>query len=86
VARRIVRPGHGTIGGMCRSIRTLRGLDPPATAEDVDAAALQFVRKISGYRKPSRANEAAFDLAVTEVAAAARALLASLAGTKAEAA
>jgi hypothetical protein len=71
---------------MCRSIRTLRGLDPPATAEDVDAAALQFVRKISGYRKPSRANEAAFDLAVTEVAAAARALLASLAGTKAEAA
>jgi hypothetical protein len=71
---------------MCRSIKTLRGLDPPATAEDVDAAALQFVRKISGYRKPSRANEAAFDLAVTEVAAAARALLASLAGTKAEAA
>jgi hypothetical protein len=63
---------------MCRSIKTLRGLDPPASAEDVDAAALQFVRKISGYRKPSRANEEAFDRAVHEIAVAAERLLSSL--------
>jgi hypothetical protein len=63
---------------MCRSIKTLRDADPPATLDDVEAAALQFVRKISGYRKPSRANAEAFDRAVAEVAAAADKLLASL--------
>jgi hypothetical protein len=63
---------------MCRSIKTLRDLEPPATTEDVEAAALQFVRKVSGYRKPSRANQEAFDRAVEEVAAAAGRLLDSL--------
>jgi hypothetical protein len=63
---------------MCRSIKTLRDLEPPASTDDVDAAALQFVRKISGYRAPSRANQEAFDRAVTEVSAAAEKLLASL--------
>ncbi|HXX91307.1 MAG TPA: DUF2277 domain-containing protein [Acidimicrobiales bacterium] len=60
---------------MCRSIKTLRGAEPPPSTEDVDAAALQFVRKISGYRAPSRANQEAFDRAVADVAAATRRLL-----------
>ena len=60
---------------MCRSIKTLRKVDPPATDVEVREAALQFVRKISGYRQPSRANAAAFDQAVDEVAAATRTLL-----------
>jgi hypothetical protein len=60
---------------MCRSIKTLRAYDEPATADDVDAAALQFVRKISGYRKPSQANTEVFDTAVHEIAAATRRLL-----------
>jgi hypothetical protein len=68
---------------MCRSIKTLRDLDPPATPEDVEAAALQFVRKVSGYRKPSRANQEAFDRAVQEVTAAAERLLDSLASARA---
>ena len=68
---------------MCRSIKTLRDLDPPATPEDVEAAALQFVRKISGYRKPSRANQEAFDRAVEEVTATAERLLDSLASARA---
>ena len=55
---------------MCRSIKTLRGAEPPATDDEVAAAALQFVRKISGYRQPSRANAEAFDGAVAEVTAA----------------
>ncbi len=63
---------------MCRSIKTLRGMQPPATSDDVHAAALQFVRKLSGYRKPSAANQQAFDDAVSEVAAAAGRLLAGL--------
>lgn len=63
---------------MCRNIRTLYNFDPPATDEETRAAALQFVRKISGFNKPSRANEEAFDRAVEEVAAAARKLLDSL--------
>ncbi len=54
---------------MCRNIRTLYNFEPPATDEEVRAAALQYVRKISGYRKPSRANEEAFERAVDEVAA-----------------
>ena len=63
---------------MCRSIKTLRRVDEPATAEEVEAAALQYVRKVSGYRRPSRANQAAFDAAVAEIAAASRRLLEGL--------
>ncbi len=63
---------------MCRSIKTLRGAEPAATDEDVTAAALQFVRKVSGFRKPSRANAEAFDRAVAEVAAASQRLLDAL--------
>lgn len=55
---------------MCRNIRTLHNFAPPATSEEVQAAALQYVRKVSGYRKPSKANEAAFERAVDEIAAA----------------
>jgi hypothetical protein len=60
---------------MCRSIKTLRGSTEPVTDEDVRAAALQYVRKLSGYRKPARVNEAVFETAVDEVAAATRRLL-----------
>jgi len=60
---------------MCRNIRTLHNFDPPATEEEIDDAALQFVRKISGSNKPSRTNAEAFDRAVVEVAAATRTLL-----------
>lgn len=63
---------------MCRNIRTLFNFDPPATDEEVRAAALQFVRKISGFTKPSQANQAAFDQAVDEVTASAGRLLRSL--------
>jgi hypothetical protein len=63
---------------MCRSIKTLRDYDNPVADEDIEAAALQFVRKISGFRKPSKVNEEAFDAAVDEVGAAARRLLDSL--------
>ena len=63
---------------MCRSIKTLRRPYAEATDDDVRAAALQFVRKVSGYRVPSRANELAFDSAVNEIAAASGKLLASL--------
>lgn len=66
---------------MCRNIKTLFNFDPPATEEEVRAASLQFVRKVSGFQKPSRANEAAFDRAVEVVTAAARALLESLSTT-----
>ena len=63
---------------MCRNIRQLYNFDPPATSEEVRAAALQYVRKISGFNKPSQANEAAFDRAVDEVSRAARKLLEGL--------
>ena len=63
---------------MCRNIRTLFNFEPPVTDEEVRAASLQFVRKISGFNKPSKANEAAFFAAVDEVAAASVRLLASL--------
>ena len=63
---------------MCRNIKTLFNFDPPATDEEIRAASLQFVRKLSGFNKPSQANEAAFARAVDEVAAAARTLMASL--------
>ena len=63
---------------MCRNIRTLFNFDPPATDEEVRAASLQFVRKVSGFHKPSHANQAAFDRAVDEIAATARLLVDSL--------
>ncbi len=63
---------------MCRNIRTLFNFEPPATDDEIRASALQFVRKLSGFARPSRANEAAFSQAVDDVTAAARRLLASL--------
>jgi len=63
---------------MCRNIKTLFNFDPPATDEEIREASLQFVRKLSGFNKPSKANEAVFNCAVEEVAAAARNLLNSL--------
>jgi hypothetical protein len=63
---------------MCRSIKTLHHFEPPATDEEIRASALQFVRKVSGSTKPSRANEAAFARAVDQVADAVRSLLGSL--------
>ena len=64
---------------MCRNIRTLFNFEPPATEDEIRASALQFVRKLSGFNKPSQANAEAFDQAVEEVSAAARRLLQSLA-------
>lgn len=64
---------------MCRSIKQLRNTEIPATEEEIRAAALQFVRKVSGYRKPSKANEAAFERAVDEVAEATQKLINNLA-------
>ncbi len=64
---------------MCRSIKPLRMPDRPATEQEIDEAALQYIRKVSGYRKPSHRNEAAFEAAVREVAAATRKMLDSLA-------
>lgn len=63
---------------MCRNIKTLFNFEPPATHEEVRAASLQFVRKLSGFQKPSQANQAAFDRAVDDVSGAALALLSSL--------
>ena len=63
---------------MCRNIRTLFNFDPPVTDEEIRAASLQFVRKITGFNKPSKANEAVFFAAIEEVAAASARLLASL--------
>jgi hypothetical protein len=63
---------------MCRNIRTLFNFEPPATDDEIRASALQFVRKLSGFARPSRANEATFNRAVDEVTETARRLLASL--------
>ena len=63
---------------MCRNIRTLFNFEPPATEEEVRASALQFVRKLSGFAHPSKANEAAFNQAIEEVSASARRLLVAL--------
>lgn len=63
---------------MCRNIKTLFNFEPPATEEEIRASSLQFVRKLSGFNRPSQANEAAFGRAVDEVSAAARKLIASL--------
>lgn len=68
---------------MCRNIKTLFNFEPPATREEIHASALQFVRKLSGFNKPSQANEAAFNRAVGEVADAARRLIDSLETTSA---
>ena len=66
---------------MCRNIKTLRTLDQPASGDEMRAAALQYVRKVSGYRKPSPANELAFQRAVDEVAAASQRLLEAVTAT-----
>jgi hypothetical protein len=66
---------------MCRNIRTLHNFDPPATEDEIQASALQYVRKISGSAKPSQANQEAFDEAVEEIAATTRALLERLVTT-----
>ncbi len=63
---------------MCRNIRTLYNFEPPVNEEEIQAAALQFVRKVSGFTRPSKANEAAFQAAVDEIAAVSRKLLNSL--------
>ena len=63
---------------MCRNIKTLFNFDPPVTADEVHAASLQFVRKITGFNKPSKANEEAFETAIDEIAAIANRLLRSL--------
>ena len=67
---------------MCRNIRTLFNFEPPATEDEIRASALQFVRKLSGFTHPSKANEAAFDRAIEEVSDAARRLIASLETTR----
>jgi hypothetical protein len=74
----IVRHTDKGGGSMCRNIRTLANFEPAATEEEIRASALQFVRKLSGTTKPSRVNEAAFNLAVDEVTAAAERLIRSL--------
>lgn len=66
---------------MCRNIKTLFNFEPPATEEEIRAASLQFVRKLSGFNSPSKANSAAFDRAVEEIAAAARVLIGALVTT-----
>jgi hypothetical protein len=66
---------------MCRNIKTLFNFEPPATEEEIKASSLQFVRKLSGFTNPSRANRIAFDRAVEDVAAAARSLIESLVTT-----
>jgi hypothetical protein len=66
---------------MCRNIKTLFNFDPPATEEEIRAASLQFVRKLSGFNKPSKANEAAFDQAIEDVSAIAKRLIRSLVTT-----
>jgi len=68
---------------MCRNVKTLFNFDPPVTPEEVRAASVQFVRKISGFNKPSKANEAAFASAIDEVAAVSMRLLSSLETTAA---
>jgi hypothetical protein len=74
--RRVVRSEYAR--GMCRNIKTLYNVEPEASEDEVRASALQFVRKISGFTRPSKANEAAFERAVDEVTAVAERLLAEL--------
>ncbi len=75
--------GRGTVEGMCRNIRTLYNFEPPATEDEVRAAAVQYVRKISGFTKPSQANVAAFERAVEEVTEVSARLLSELVTTAA---
>jgi hypothetical protein len=70
--------GHLEETPMCRNIKTLYNFEPPVTEDEIRAASLQFVRKVSGFNKPSKANEAAFLAAVDEIAAVTRKLLSSL--------
>jgi hypothetical protein len=70
--------GDDGASSMCRNIRTLFNFEPPATEDEIRASALQFVRKLSGFTEPSKANEAAFNRAIDDVSKAARRLLASL--------
>ena len=77
-AGRADQDGASIIRGMCRNIKTLHNFEPPATHDEIQAAALQYVRKISGTTKPSKANEAAFERAVEAVTAASHTLLDSL--------
>ncbi len=74
-------PSRRTVEGMCRNIRPLNNFEPPATADEVTAAALQYVRKVSGATRPSAANQAAFDRAVAEIAHVTEHLLADLVTT-----
>jgi hypothetical protein len=74
----ILKATRSNLGAMCRNIRTLHNFEPPASEEEVRAAALQYVRKISGSTKPSQANAAAFERAVDAVAAASSELLEAL--------
>ena len=76
-----MRPGAPTLRRMCRNIRPLANFEPPVTEDEVHAAALQYVRKISGTARPSQANAEAFDRAVAEVAEASTRLLAALVTT-----
>ena len=73
--------GRRTLGDMCRNIRQLHNFEPPATNDEITAAALQYVRKVSGSTRPSQRNQEAFDLAVREVAHATRHLLEELVTT-----
>lgn len=66
---------------MCRNIKTLFNFEPPATEQEIRAASVQFVRKLSGFNRPSQVNEAAFNKAIDDIAAAARVLMASLSTT-----
>jgi hypothetical protein len=70
--------GFDILGSMCRNIRTLFNFDPPVTPEEIQAASIQFVRKISGFTKPSKANEGAFQAAVDDIAAISARLLRAL--------
>ncbi len=72
------RRSTGTLAPMCRNIKTLFNFDPPATEDEIHASSLQFVRKLSGFAHPSKANQAAFDQAVADVSAAAQRLIDSL--------
>ena len=81
VYRSSLGPARGrrvTVTAMCRSIKTLRNADKPASEQEIDEAALQYVRKVSGYRVPAKRNEEAFNAAVREVAEASQRLLDSL--------
>jgi hypothetical protein len=81
LGRTVLRRTRYALAIMCRSIKVLRHLDQPATQEEIEAAALQFVRKVSGYRQPSTKNAEAFEAAVAEIALASRRLLDAITAT-----